>query len=99
MSKTYKTRPAWVRAADKPSFLAAEHDHRDPDHACDLPSLRAWTDSGTTCTWEPTSTYWHTPRNRCGCPHCSGTLERKAGARRTRAQGRQLARGQWAGEY
>jgi hypothetical protein len=89
VSRTDKTRPALIKAADTPAYLVAEHDHRTGP--CDLPPTRPAAGSisvaqkpGQTCSWVPSTHFWSSRAGRCGCSWCTGRISRRADLRRDR---------------
>lgn len=100
MSKTYKTRPYWVKVNDS-HRLVDEHDHRDGE--CDLPIIpvfwRAVDAPQTSCRWEESTDQRMNRANWCGCAMCTMQVERRADRRRSRREGRSYARGNWKNEY
>lgn len=98
MSRTHKTRPLMVKAADPKDhsvLLVEEHDHREGD--CDLPArpprkladLRAQLRAGTRCryVWEPTGN-----ARLCGCRMCTMHDYFKAERRKDRREAKRRLR-------
>ena len=87
MSRTYKTRPWWVRMNDSPAHARAAHDHRFG--ACDLAPLASVHLPGPAgrCQWERN---WRLVP--CGCPLCTGQFPRRTERRRDRHEARSRLR-------
>jgi hypothetical protein len=84
MSRTYKTRPYWVRLKDRHATAVAVHDHRFGP--CDLVDLACVTDDSTgssRCYWTA-NPYVIT----CGCPMCTEAPWRREERRRARHMAR-----------
>jgi hypothetical protein len=87
MSKTDKTRPAWVKATDKAAYLVPVHDHRFG--GCDLPERAEATrhgvyapPKGARCHWGISAAFWASPAGRCGLSEGdvpAGPAEHQAG--------------------
>ena len=87
MSRTDAHRPYWVHVNDHPERVIEHHDHRDGH--CTLPAAQGprWTDSRPVCD------RWLRPDiHTCGCPMCTGSVERRIMIRRARASERVLLR-------
>lgn len=87
MSKTWKTRPLWVRLADKQDTKAHPMEHHDHTngHVCDLPeSPLAFGDRTTQCYWS----YKYTGTGLCGCPMCTDHYWHKQENRSARRKNR-----------
>lgn len=70
-----------------------------PFTECDLPSTPG-RDNGEWdgCHWTYTHEFISTGAARCGCPMCSGTIERKQKTRKKRRNAKQATRN-WKDEY
>lgn len=97
MSKTDKTRPFWVRGAERPLHTCVPV-HRHENGVCDLPadptdSLRpghGYDRQGCYWTYGPDAYYGR--GKGCGCPMCTAQIERRAERRRDRRAGREACR-------
>lgn len=100
MSKTDKTRPWQVRAAERPMHTCVPV-HRHENGECDLPEDPAgnvvWFETGH-CYWTYGNAFFYGPDHGCGCPMCTQQDERKRARRQERAAGRREAR-EALGEY
>jgi hypothetical protein len=99
MSRTDKTRPWHVRAADRPGDTTIES-HNHSKGYCDLPEFGVgeitWfgkpVDGGWSCHWAYGNGFMYGAGNPCGCPMCVDQAGRKAKARKSRRDGRREAR-------
>lgn len=99
MSRTDKTRPWHVRAADKPGNTSVESHNHEKGY-CDLPEFSmdniSWSgkqvEGGWSCHWSYGPGFLFAGGNVCGCPMCVDQDGRKAKARKSRRAGRREAR-------
>lgn len=95
MSRSFKTRPWWVKLAEHPGATCrAEHDHRFGD--CDLPESPGQGVHGQRCRWGPTSRTLDGPGSGCPCEMCHGGWFNRQMNRRDRHDARRSLRG-WLG--
>jgi hypothetical protein len=88
MSRTYKTRPYWVRLKDSHACAVAVHDHRFGD--CDLVELDRWGEDPGVGGWGDPRCYWMSAPYvvTCGCWMCTEAPWRRRERRRSRHQAR-----------
>jgi hypothetical protein len=93
MSKTNKTRPYWVKLAERPMGSCKPfHDHTNG--VCDLPDLPTGGQrlGAHCCYWVPTQSFAYSGAARCGCQICTHQIARRIKRRRERKQGRAVTR-------